>query len=202
MAYYISLKTALLGVTLASLPVQGQVWACCVPRAVCQACVCHASCDTFKKKTGRRRSKLLGSNVGVFLFIRIICINVFFVHTYFMYLAAHGAACRNSGFLVQGQVWGTLSSKFGRAACRAPCVSCMRACAVCHAILFVVKKEKQAAGRSKLLGSNVCVFCPSYSLHIYLFEDGTGCRNSGFSMHGQIWGTLSSKVGRAACRVP
>ena len=51
--------------------------------------------------------------------------NEFFAHTY---LFENGPACHNSGFPVQGKVWGTLPSTFGRAACRVPCVTrCM-----CH----------------------------------------------------------------------
>ena len=54
-------------------------------------------------------------------------------------------ACHNSGFPVQGQVWGTASSKFGRAACRVPCVT--RACAVCNAMLFFSKEQETKTGR-------------------------------------------------------
>ena len=57
------------------------------------------------------------------------------------YLFENGTACHNSGFLVQGQVWGTLSSKFGSVACRVPCVT--RACAECNAMFFSLKKKQK-----------------------------------------------------------
>ena len=44
---------------------------------------------------------------------------------------------------------------------------------------------------------NVGVFC-SCALLLSLFENGTACHNSGFPVHGQEWGTLSSNFGRAA----
>ena len=38
--------------------------------------------------------------------------------------------------------------------------------------------------------------------HAYLLEYGTACHNLVFPVHGQNSGTLSSKPGRAACRLP
>ena len=57
------------------------------------------------------------------LFFRML---VFFAHTH---LVENGRVCRNSGFLVQGQTWGTSSSW-------ARCVPC----AVCHAWLCRVTR--------------------------------------------------------------
>ena len=68
----------------------------------------------------------------------------FFVHTC---LFQNGTACPNYECPVQGQVWGTLSSKFGGAACRVSCVT--RACAVCNAMFFFFNKN-QAAGPNSL----------------------------------------------------
>ena len=84
-----------------------------------------------------------------------ICRNVecILAHTY---LFESGTACHDSAFPVQRQVWGTLSSMFGRAACRVPCVT--RACAVCNAMLFFSKKKKQAAGPSSLVISAISLF--------------------------------------------
>ena len=45
------------------------------------------------------------------------------------------------GSLCKDRFWGTSSSKFGRPACRAPCVTRTRA--VCNAILFPRSKTKQ-----------------------------------------------------------
>ena len=50
------------------------------------------------------------------------------------YLVEHGTACHNSGFPGQRQVSGTISSKFGRSACRVPWAT--RAFPLCNAILF------------------------------------------------------------------
>ena len=72
---------------------------------------------------------------------------VFFAHTY---LVEKGTACRNSGFLVQGQTWGTFSYEFGRAACRMPCVT--RACAV--RTLMLPPPQKKKGRRFKLSGCN------------------------------------------------
>ena len=38
--------------------------------------------------------------------------------------------------------------------------------------------------------------------YTYLFENGSAYHNSGFPVQGQVWGTLSSMPGCAACRVP
>ena len=58
----------------------------------------------------------------VFSATRRFVFSVFYVGVFaHSYLVENGTACKNSGFPVQGQVWGTLSSKFGRAACRVPC---------------------------------------------------------------------------------
>ena len=73
----------------------------------------------------------------------------------YVYVVENSTTCRNSGFPVQGQVWGTLSSKFGRAACHVPCGT--HACAPCNAILFS-RKKKQAAGPN-FLGQMLGVFC-------------------------------------------
>ena len=56
-----------------------------------------------------------------------------FAHIYCTCLFEKGMACHNSAFPVQTQVWGTLASMFGRAACRVPCVARVP---VCTAILF------------------------------------------------------------------
>ena len=45
-------------------------------------------------------------------------------------------------------------------------------------------------------------WCFLLILRTYLFENGTACRNSGFPVLGLFRGTLSSKLGRDACRVP
>ena len=138
----------------------------------------------LEKKTGRL-SKLLRSNVGCFLLMS------------YVYVVENSTTCRNSGFPVQGQVWGTLSSKFGRAACHVPCGT--HACAPCNAILFAREKKKQAAGPN-CFGQILGVFC-SYRTYISLKTArlavtlGSLCRD-------RFWGTLSSKFGRAACRVP
>ena len=77
---------------------------------------------------------MLGASVKLLLLFLLI-------HTY---LVENGTACRKSGFPMQGQVWGILSSKFGRSACRVPCVT--RACAVCNATFrFLFSKKEQAA---------------------------------------------------------
>ena len=91
----------------------------------------------------------------VFLFEALFCTGyyppffemlVFFFHH--MYLLENGTACHQSGFPVQEQVWGTLSSKFGRAGCRAPCVT--RVCAACDDITsyFISQKKKKKHGPS------------------------------------------------------
>ena len=84
---------------------------------------------------------MLGASVKLLLLFLLI-------HTY---LVENGTACRKSGFPMQGQVWGILSSKFGRSACRVPCVT--RACAMCSAIRFPRKKENPAAAGSDNLGA-------------------------------------------------
>ena len=66
-------------------------------------------------------------NVGIFAHI---CVRT----------CENGTACHNSGFLVQGQVWGTLLSKFGRAAYPVPCVT--RACAVRNEMSFSLNKNR------------------------------------------------------------
>ena len=63
------------------------------------------------------------------------------------YLVENDAACHNSGFPAQGQFWGTLSSKLGRAMCRVRCHVCM--CLVYNALLF---SQKNKGCRSKMLG--------------------------------------------------
>ena len=40
-----------------------------------------------------------------------------------------------------------------------------------------------------------------YKRQTYIFENGKACLNTGFPVQGQVWGTLSSKFGRTACRV-
>ena len=72
---------------------------------------------------------------------KLVC----FAHTY---LYENGTACHNSGFPVQGQVWGIQSFKFGCSACRVPCFT--RACAVWNEMIFFLKKKTYR--RSKLLG--------------------------------------------------
>ena len=114
----ISLKTARLAKTLGSLcrdrlgvhyhPTLGALGAVCRASRVHVPFVMRYQVHFFSKKKKEAAGPLLGSNAGVFFFIRA-------------YLVANGMVCRNSGFPVQGQVWGTLSSKFGRAACRVPC---------------------------------------------------------------------------------
>lgn len=60
----------------------------------------------------------------------------FFAHTHFF---EHGREFHSSGLSVQEQFWGTLSSKFGPAACPVP--RAMRAWAVCNAILIFVSNK-------------------------------------------------------------
>ena len=61
-----------------------------------------------------------------------------------MRIYENGTTCHNSGFPAQGQVWGTLSSKFGCGACRVPC----------DEMPFISKKKKkQAADRNSLVGA-------------------------------------------------
>ena len=120
-------------------------------RAVC--CAWRALKIAFRREWIRR--------FPGFLFEALVCTRnppffemlVFFAHTY---LYENGTTCHNSGFPVQGQVWGTFSFKFGCAACRVPCVT--RACAVCNAMLFFSKKKKQAAGPSSLVISAISLF--------------------------------------------
>ena len=73
----------------------------------------------------------------------------FFAHTYHMISLwnRHGLPqlwVRCAG--VQGQAWGTLSSMFGRAAYRVPCVT--RACTVCNAMFFFSIQQKKSGCRS------------------------------------------------------
>ena len=107
-------------------------------RAVCRVARMHVPrvmrSFFLEKKTGRL-SKLLRSNVGCFLLMS------------YVYVVENSTTCRNSGFPVQGQVWATLSSKFGRAACRVPYGT--HACAPCNAILF--SRKKKTGRRSKFL---------------------------------------------------
>ena len=112
--------------------------------AVCRASQVHVPCVIrypgtwyflLKENRGRR-------------FKLPVSISFFFADTR---LVENCRVCRHSGFPVQGQVWGTISSRFGRVACRVPCVT--HACAVRNAIVFFVKNN--TGRRSELLGCNV-----------------------------------------------
>ena len=126
-----------------------EVWARsvqCVARGVCSEIFSAGVGKTISRAVSVRRCFVFClSNVGVF------------AHTY---LVENGTACRNSEFPVKEQVWGTLSSKFGRAACREPCAT--RACAVGIAILLSYKKQ---AARPNCLGQMLMlgVFCSNVS---------------------------------------
>ena len=117
----ISLKTARLARSLDSLCRNrlGVHHHSSVPRAACHACTALRRCVMrrffLKEKQAARANCLVQMSV------------LLLSHSY---LVENGMACPKIGFPVQGQIWGTLSSKYGRAACRAPCATC--ACPVCH----------------------------------------------------------------------
>ena len=60
------------------------------------------------------------------------------IHTY---LVENGTVCHTSEFFVQGQVWGTSLSKFGRAASSMPCLT--RACVKCNAMFPPPQKKNE-----------------------------------------------------------